>query len=154
MKTEINPALKPIEVLVGAWTMELSNASFLPDPDSTIRGKVSFEWFEGGDFLVIHQETKKGGMPWATWLIGRDSDSDHYTMLYTDDRRVSRVYEMSFGKGEWKIWRNAPGFSQRFVGKFDKGRKTITAYWEKSTDGKRWEHDFDVKYTRGGTKAQ
>jgi hypothetical protein len=37
-----------------------------------------------------------------------------------------------------------PGFSQRFMGKFNKGRKTITEYWEKSTGGKRWEHDLDV----------
>ncbi len=148
MKTEINPALKPIEMLVGAWTMELSNASFLPDPRTTIRGSVSFERFEGGDFLVMRQGTKNGRMPWATWFIGRDEDSDHYTVLYIDNRRVSRVYEMSFGKGDLKIWRNASGLSQRFLGKFDKERKKITAYWEKSTDGKTWEHDFDVKYVR------
>jgi hypothetical protein len=55
---------------------------------------------------------------------------------------------MSFENGEWKIWRDAPGFSQRFVGKFDKERKIIKGYWEKSVDGKKCEHDVDLTYTR------
>ena len=87
MKTDINPALKALEVLAGAWTMELSNGSFLPDPAATIRGKASFDWFEGGDFLIMRQGTKKGEVPWATWFIGRDDDSAHYTVCYIDDRR-------------------------------------------------------------------
>jgi len=69
-------------------------------------------------------------------------------VLYVDDRQVSRVYEMYFEGGEWKIWRNAPGFYQRFAGKLDKGRKTIKARGENSTDGEKWNHDFDVTYTR------
>src|SRR6266568_8416397 len=38
-----NPALKPLEGLVGEWEMELSNASFLPRPSDTAKGPVSFE---------------------------------------------------------------------------------------------------------------
>jgi hypothetical protein len=92
MKTGINPALRALGVLAGTWTMELSNALFLPDPNTTIRGNVSFEWFEGGDFLIMRQGTKKGGTPWATWFIGRENDSAAYTVLYVDDWHVSRVY--------------------------------------------------------------
>ncbi|HUI72146.1 MAG TPA: hypothetical protein VL354_16625 [Spirochaetia bacterium] len=155
MKADINPALRALEPLAGAWNMELSNASFLPDPAMVIEGSASFEWSEGGDFFLVRQGTKnKGATPWATWLIGRDNDSPHYTALYVDDRRVSRVYSMSLEKGEWKIWREAPGFSQRFVGKLDEGQTHITAYWEKSTDGKSWEHDFDVKYVRGQRRVE
>lgn len=147
MKKFINPALKAIEFLAGEWVMELSNASFLPDPNTVVRGSVSFEWLEGGDFLVMRQG-QRGEAMWATWLIGRDEDSSNYTVLYIDNRRVSRVYEMNFEKGVWKIWRDAPGFSQRFVGEVSKDKKTIKAYWEKSTDSKTWEHDFDMTYTR------
>ncbi len=87
-------------------------------------------------------------MPWAIWFIGRDNDSPHYTMLSIDDRHVSRAYEMSFAKEEWKVWRTAPGFSQRFMGKLSTGGKTIKAYWKTSSDGKKWEYDFDVTYVR------
>jgi hypothetical protein len=146
-KIDINPALKNIEMLAGEWAMELSNASFLPDPNTTIKGSVSFEWLENGDFLVMRQGEKNDSM-WATWLIGHDEDSQNYTVLYIDNRRVSRVYDMSFEKDVWKIWRNAPGFSQRFVGKISKDKKIIKAYWEKSADGKTWEHDFDMLFKR------
>ncbi len=55
---------------------------------------------------------------------------------------------MSFSDGMWKMWRNAPGFSQRYESAVSQDGKTITARWEKSSDGSTWEHDFDVKYTK------
>ncbi len=143
----INPALKKIRMLTGEWMTELSNVSFLPDSSTTIKGSVSFEWLEDGNFLVMRQGKKSGDM-WATWIIGRDEDSKNYTVLYIDNRRVSRVYEMSFEKGTWKMWRNTARFSQRFVGKLSKDGRTIKAYWEKSTNGKVWEHDFDMAFTK------
>ncbi len=143
-----NPALKSLKFLIGNWNMELSNASFLPDPKRTIRGNISIEWIEGGDYLVMRQG-RKGTVPnYATWLIGRDVDSPQYTVLYSDDRGVSRVYEMSFKNGILKIWRNSPKFSQRYEGKLSKDKRTIKAYWEKSLDGKKWEHDFNLTYMK------
>jgi len=135
-------------MLVGKWVMEISNASFLPDRLTVTRGGVSFEWFDSGEFLIMRQGRKGVGPNYATWLIGRDESVSDYAVLYIDDRRVSRVYEMSFGKGGWKIWRNSPKFSQRFEGKISTDKKTITAYWEQSVDGKNWTRDFDLKYTR------
>ena len=144
----VNSVLQSLRELVGTWEMNLSNASFLPDPTTTISGTASFEWFEGGDFLIMRQGSKVNGVPWSTWFVGRDQDSQNYSILYIDDRRVSRVYEMSFDSSEWKIWRNSHGFSQRFTGAIDKDMKVIKASWEKSYDGKTWEHDFDITYIR------
>src|SRR3954468_17571844 len=107
----INPALQDIKEFIGTWEMELSNASFLPDPKIIIKGTAIFEWFEGGDFLILRQGTKNIA-PWATWFIGRDKDSPNYTVLYLDDKQSSRVYEMSFEDRIWKIWRTSPGFTQ------------------------------------------
>ena len=143
-----NPALKPLEVLVGEWEMELSNASFLPDPSDTVKGPVSFEWVQDGAFLVMRMGDKAPGPPAAQWLISRDESAPDHTVLYYDSRGVSRVYEMSFSQGVWKMWRNAPGFCQRYEGTVSKDGKTITARWEKSVDGTTWEHDFDVTYTK------
>jgi hypothetical protein len=69
-------------------------------------------------------------------------------VLYSDSRGVSRVYEMSFSEELWKLWRNAPGFSQRFEGRVSPDRSTITSHWEKSFDDSTWEHDLDITYTR------
>lgn len=55
---------------------------------------------------------------------------------------------MSLIAGVWKLWRDAPGFYQRFTGNFSTDGQTITARWENSSDGKNWEHDFDLVYTK------
>jgi hypothetical protein len=146
MQPQINPALKELAFLVGKWDMKISNASFLPDLSDIIESTASFDWYEDGEFLVLRQGTKETAH--ATWFIGHDQDTPHYTVLYFDDRSFSRVYEMSFGNDTWKIWRNTPGFVQSFEGKVSEDKNTITGAWGKSTDGKKWEHDFDLEYTR------
>jgi hypothetical protein len=105
-----------------------------------------FKWIENGAFLVVYQGEKE--VPRTTWLIGRDESTDLFKVLYFDPRGVSRIYDMSFKNGEWKMWRGAQGFSQRFNGVLGESRKTITAEWEKSDDGQKWEHDFYIRYTR------
>lgn len=146
----INPALQDLKGLIGTWEMELSNAAFLPDLKTIIKEKASFEWLEEGDFLILRQGSKNTEAPWATWLIGHDRDSQNYTVFYIDDRRSSRVYEMSFENSVWKIWRNSPEFTQRFTGKVSEDEKSIIGFWEKSADGKTWDHDFDLTYKKTG----
>jgi hypothetical protein len=145
-----NPALEPLEILVGNWDMELSNASFLPGSVDTIRGHALFEWLQGGAFLVMYMGNAPHGAPDAIWLISRDETTPSYIVFYYDTRKVSRVYEMSFSQGIWKMWRNTADFSQRFEGKVNGEGDIITAHWEKSYDGSTWEHDFDVTYKKVG----
>ena len=137
-----NPALKPLELLVGEWEMELSQAAFLPNPSDTAKGQVSFEWVENGAFLRMRMGDD------ALWLISRDDSQSDYKVFYYDSRSVSRIYEMSFSENIWKIWRNSPNFSQRYEGKISTDGNTITARWEKSSNGSKWEHDFTITYTR------
>ena len=143
-----NPVLKHLEVVVGDWEMKLSNASFLHSPSDTAKGHVSFEWVQDGAFLVMRMGDKSPGPPNAMWLISRDESTPDYTVLYYDARSVSRVYKMSFSESVWKMWRAAPGFWQRYEGTLSNNGTTITAHWEKSSDGTKWEHDFDVIYTK------
>jgi hypothetical protein len=144
-----NPALRELEFLAGGWDMELSEASFLPDPDAKLHGPVTFEWIEQGAALVMRMGGP--GTPTATWIIGRDDAEPGYQVLYADDRGISRVYRMSFGDGAWRMWRDTPEFSQRFDAEVSDGRSEISGSWQKSVDGGRtWEHDFRVRYTRRG----
>src|ERR1700682_6160528 len=116
-----------LEGLVGDWEMELSNASFLPRPSGRVKGgPVLIEWVQDGAFLAMRMGDKSPGPPQALWLIGRDDSTPNFTVLYSDARSVSRVYEMSFSEGVWKMWREAPGFWQRNEGTVRKDGKTIT----------------------------
>jgi hypothetical protein len=144
-ETTGNPALKDLERLVGDWDMELFGASFLPDPEARVRGSAAFKWMLGGALLVMSQGA---GTPTATWAIGRDESSEDYVVLYFDNRGVSRVYEMSFSERVWRMWRDNPGFSQRFEGTVSEDGRTIDAAWQKSVDGVEWEHDFNLTYTK------
>lgn len=81
-------------------------------------------------------------------IIVPENSDEKYRQHYFDSRGVSRVYEMSLRDGVWKLWRQSPGFSQRFMGTFGDGGNTITGFWEKSGDGSTWEHDFDLTYTK------
>ena len=143
-----NPTLQSLEILVGEWSVEISNMSFLPDPTALGQGRCRFEWLERGAYLLMHSGADNPDVPNAVGVIGRDDSLPTYSMLYFDSRGVSRIYEMSLEGRAWKQWRNAPGFLQRFSGTISDDGTTITASWEKLTDGSNWEHDFDMTYRR------
>ena len=64
---------------------------------------------------------------------------------------VCRVYEMSIGNGEWKLWREGEPFSQRFTATFSDDGDTITGRWEIAEDGTTYTTDFDLTYRRVAT---
>jgi hypothetical protein len=138
-----NAALSRLSEFVGQWQGE---ASLGGQPIGA--GRTVFEWLEGGAFLIVHSDSEQAEFPSSTMIIGADDTTEAYCMLYFDSRSVSRVYQMSVRDGVWKLWREAPGFSQRFTGTFSDDSRTIRGRWEKSTDGSQWEHDFDLTYTK------
>jgi len=143
-----NPAIERLGVLVGEWSIEITNMSFHPDPSAVARGHSSFNWIQAGAFLLQHSEVPNSDFPSSIAVIGPDDAAETYSMLYFDSRGVSRIYQMSLSEGVWMLWRDFPGFSQRFVGRFSDDKSVINGRWEKSTDGSNWEHDFDLTYTK------
>jgi hypothetical protein len=138
-------SLKLFDILVGKWTM-VGTHPLLP---SAVYGHSSFEWLREGVLLVWHFDWEHGqGIPCAFSVIGRDDAVEPCSMLYTDERGVARIYQMSLADGVWKKWREAPGFSQRMTGTFSDDDNTITWHGELSHDGSTWEPDLSVTYTR------
>jgi len=132
--------LEAFGVLVGTWEMESPQ---FPG----FRGRTVFEWMEDGSFLV-QRSTVPDPVPGSTQVIGCDETDGQVIALYHDTRNVSRIYHMSLEKGAWNIWRDAPGFFQRFEGRLGRDGNTMEGTWERSVDGKKWEHDFDLMYSR------
>ncbi|MFL6145298.1 MAG: hypothetical protein ACJ72N_25990 [Labedaea sp.] len=147
-----HPQLSALDLFVGEWRVEAVL-------DTTVVGTARsvFEWQDGGAFLRQTTESAPPASEWArhapsatTWIIGLDDSAGELTMLYDDSRGVQRVYRMAMAGGAWTIWRNSPGFHQRFTGTFGAGGRTITGHWAQSPNGVEWEKDFDLNYTKVG----
>ncbi len=141
----VNPVLHDLAQLIGEWTIEIVF------PDETmppVFGTANIDWIEGGAFLTINSTIVWQGPSSSVSVIGRDGDEDQYTVLYYDDRGVSRIYHMTLRDSIWHQWRTSPDFSQRFTGTIGLTGDVITARWEASTDGKAWDLDFELTYRR------
>ena len=143
-----NLALDELKPFIGEWDIEITSMSFREDLSAVERGHSSFAWLEGGAFLIQHSEISASDFPRSVAVMGPDEEAGTYRMLYHDSRGVSRIYRMTFSGGIWTLWRDFPGFSQRFHGTFAEDGKIITARWERSSDGSNWERDFDLTYTK------
>ncbi|KXK22698.1 MAG: hypothetical protein UZ15_CFX003000844 [Chloroflexi bacterium OLB15] len=138
-------SLKQFDVLIGEWDM-VGTHPMIPSP---VKGHSTFEWLRDGGLLVWHFNWEQGpGIPNAYSLIGHDDAVEECFTLYTDDRGVSRIYQMTLEGGIWKMWRDTADFSQRMTGTFSNDGNTITVQGEMSHDGSTWEQDLNVTYTR------
>ena len=140
-----NPALKPFSILIGNWS---TTGTHLLIPNTVLHGRTSFEWLEGGAFLMMRSEIDEPGIPNGIAIFGSDDSTHEYYMLYFDERGVSRKYEVTLQDNIWKWWRNTPGFSQRYTGTIVDDGNTIIGKGELSKDGSSWEKDLDLTYKR------
>lgn len=138
-------SLKQFQILIGKWNM-VGTHPMIP---SAVNGHSSFEWLRDGALLIWHFNWEQGpGIPNAYSIIGHDDTVEPCSMLYTDERGVARIYQMSLEDGIWKMWRNSPDFSQRMTGTFSDNGSIITVHGQLSRDGSTWEQDLNVTYTR------
>ena len=142
-----NPALEPFGVLVGTWNTVGTHPL---TPGTTYHGRATFEWLAGGAFLVMHTQIDEPQIPSGIAIFGTDDATGECTMLYFDERNVSRKYEVGFRNRELKWWRNAPGFSQRMTLAISADTRTIAGHGEYSRDDAPWEPDLALTYTRSG----
>jgi hypothetical protein len=63
--------------------------------------------------------------PSGVSIVGCGPANGTYYQLHSDDRGVCRVYQMSIGDGEWRLWREGEPFPQRFSGTFADDGNTI-----------------------------
>ena len=111
-----DPALEPLEALVGEWEMEAGPPDGPPWPGEA---RVAFEWLEGRRFLIQRWSIDLPEAPNGIAIIGlRDApasaeavaeavaDSDApYRQHYFDSRGVHRIYEMTLRDGEEAVAR-------------------------------------------------
>jgi hypothetical protein len=143
-------ALRALDVLVGEWTMEARPPGGEPWPGG---GRVTFDWHDSGAHLIMRSSVDLPEAPDSTSVIGCDAANGTYYQLYSDERGVCRVYEMSIGDGEWTLSRMGAPFPQRFSATISADGATITGRWEKAEDTTNFTIDFELIYQRARTAA-
>jgi hypothetical protein len=158
MTTE--PAVLQLNRLVGTWTTEATHPA---SPGLVVHGTAEVTWLEGERFLIHRARTDHPQFPDSISIIGimdRDRVEDapangsklaneaRLCMHYFDSRGVFRIYDMTIDDGVWRLWRNAPGFSQRFTGTFDHAGDTVDGRWELCRDDVNWANDLEIIYRR------
>src|SRR4051794_3862213 len=109
--TERDPALEPFDALIGTWATEATHPRF----DAVVSGSTTFEWLEGGRFLVQRSRNDAASFPDALAAIRAPEAGDGRVMEYFDSRGVGRTYGISVADGVLRIWRDDdPAFAQRF----------------------------------------
>ena len=122
-------ALARLQPLVGTWKLTLTP----PGPDAPrAESLATVEWDELGAFLLVR------------------TVAQGYTQLYSDERGVCRVYEMSIDDREWTLRRDGDPFPQRFSARFTDDHSVISGAWEKAEDGETWATDFALVYEKVG----
>lgn len=134
---------------IGSWETEGAHPLL---PGEAIRGTSTFEWLEGGRFVIWRSAYEHQRIPDAITIIG--VTDGQLSMHYFDERGVYRVYAASLDQHSWRYWRDAPApdLSQRFTGTFNDDGNTITVRGELSKDGSTWEDDLALDYRRGAVR--
>ncbi len=138
-------ALRKLEPLLGEWELRAVGPDGSPWPGE---GRSTLEWHDSGAHLIQRTSVSVPGAPDSISIMGCDGANGTYYQLYSDDRGVCRVYEMSIDDGEWRLWRDGARFPQRFTGRFENSYDTIAGRAEKAEDGTNFALDFELIYTR------
>lgn len=133
---------------MGTWVTEASHPAL---PGVVVHGSAAIEWLEGERFLILRARTDHPEFPDSISVIGvtdADRTDGALSMHYFDSRGVFRIYRAEVDDDAWHIWREAEGFSQRFVGAFADEGDAIVGRWELCRDGVHWDDDLEITYRR------
>jgi len=140
-----NPALEPLTPLIGQWRTTGTHPLV---PGTTFHGRTSFEWIENGAFVMMRSEIDEPEVPSGMAVIGSDDAAGTYTMIYFDERDISRRYEVDVAEGEVRWHRDEAGFAQRMVFTLSPDGRRLDARGTMSRDGGPWEDDLQLTYER------
>ena len=141
-KTESKAPDARLEPLLGSWVVEGAHPA---DPSVTVRGRTSFEWLVGEQFLVQRWTVEHPDFPDGMAILGEGEAG--FAQHYFDSRGVARVYAMTLSPERWELSRDDPDFAQRFVGEF--GTPATRSGPLREVHGRvTWELDFHLTYTR------
>jgi hypothetical protein len=136
--------LEPFEALIGEWTIELSH----PMVENAVRGRTTYEWLEGGRFLLQRAVNEHPDFPDSLCVIGVMEGEADLSMQYFDSRGVHRTYAIGFDGRELTLERDAQGFDQRLSAQLSEDGSTLAGVWQLNPDDHGFRDDLAFTYRR------
>jgi hypothetical protein len=140
-----NPALDRLAPLIGEWR---TTGTHPLAPGTTFHGRTSFAWHEGGAFLLMRSEIDELEIPSGVAVIGSDDAAGTFTMIYFDERKVSRRYTVEIAEEQVSWHRDEAGFAQRMTITISSDGSRLEAKGTMSRNGGPWEDDLQLSYDR------
>jgi hypothetical protein len=137
--------LEPFQVLIGEWTIEMTHPMV---EDTVVRGRATYEWLQGGRFLIQRAANGHPDFPDSLSVIGVMEGENDLSMQYFDSRGVHRVYAIGFDGRELTLERDAPGFAQRGSAKLSDDGSTLAGVWQLNQDDQGYRDDLAFTYRR------
>jgi hypothetical protein len=128
------------DAVIGTWSTEATH----PDFEGIVTGQVTYEWLEGGRFLIQRVRQDHEQFPDSISVIGAPESGDGLVMEYFDSRGVRRTYGVRVDDGVLRIWRDDPGFDQRFSATLAPDR--FVGQWQLARTPGDWRDDLRVTY--------
>ena len=142
---DLKAKLEPFQALIGEWALEMTHPML---PDKVVRGRSTYEWLEGGRFLLQRAVNEHPDFPDSLCVIGVMEGEGELSMQYFDSRGVHRVYEIGFDGRELTLQRDAPGFAQRVTARLSEDGSTLTGVWQLNQDDQGFRDDLAFTYRR------
>lgn len=123
-----SPALKVLDVMVGTW--DLKGRDFTTNAE--IGGQSTFEWLEGGFFLVHRFRLGYAGKQFAgVEYIGYDEKRRHLrTHVFSNQNPDPLEYTWEVDADTFTNWFGDVGASNRYKGRFSEDKNTLIGQWE------------------------
>lgn len=122
-----NPALKALEVMVGTW--DLKGRDFTTNDE--IRDQSTFEWMEGGFFLVHRFHIGYADrMFTGIEYIGYDEKGGHLkTHVFSTQNPTPLEYTWEVNENTFTNWFGDVGSENYYKGKFSGDKNTLIGQW-------------------------
>ena len=144
-EAERTAKLKPFGALIGEWAIELTHPMI---GDMVVRGRTTYEWLEGGQFMIQRAVNDHSDFPDSLSVIGVMEEENDLSMQYFDSRGVHRVYSIGFDGRELALERDTPGFAQRLSAKLSDDGSTLAGVWQLNEHDQGYRDDLAFIYRR------
>lgn len=117
---EPSPVLRQLDRLIGEWDVS----------GSLLIGRISFEWMEGGFFLIQHVNGEAGGRAIrGIEYIGYDEDTQTLRSHYMDVHGSNFTYTWTVEGDRILIWFGGKDSDNCFEGRFSEDDRSYSGEW-------------------------